>query len=88
MIGSLSQLSHAGMLTFVDLGTGSIVRVPWRAGVSLYGGSLMAQLPMANRAVAVVRAGKLIYTTVKALSAAGRLQMQPGDVIRLTDALS
>jgi phage protein D len=59
--------------------------VPWRAGLNVYGGSAMAKLETANRALAVVRNGRLIFQTLKSLAAARALPLQPGDVLRLAD---
>jgi phage protein D len=45
----------------------------------------MAKLETANRALAVVRNGRLIFQTLKSLAAARALPLQPGDVLRLAD---
>ncbi|WP_221031940.1 hypothetical protein [Actomonas aquatica] len=86
-IRSLSKLSAAGMVTFVDISTGTVVRVPWRTGLNVYGSSAMAKVGVAQRALAVIRGGRLVYQTAKALAAARALPVQPGDVIRLADYL-
>lgn len=84
-INRLARMSQAGMITFVDLSTGQVVRVPWRAGLNVYGGSALANLRTAERALAVIRGGRLIYNTVKALADARALPLEPGDVLRLAD---
>ncbi len=84
-IRSLSKLSVAGMVTFVDISTGTIVRVPWRPGLNVYASSVLAKVAVAQRALAVIRGGRLIYQTVKALSATRVMAVQPGDVLRLAD---
>ncbi len=86
-IRSLSRLSAAGMVTVVDISTGTVVRVPWRPGLSIYGTSVMGKVAVAERALAIVRGGRLVYQTAKALAAARSLPVQPGDVLRLADYL-
>ncbi len=84
-IRALGKLSQAGMVTFVDLASGQVVRVPWRAGLNVYGGSALANVRVAERALAVIRGGKLVYQTAKALAEARALPVKAGDVIRLAD---
>ena len=84
-IRALSQMAAAGMVTFVDVSTGSVTRVPWRAGLNVYGSGALARIQVAERALAVVRGGQLVYRTAKAMAAARALPVQPGDVIRLAD---
>jgi hypothetical protein len=84
-ISNLSRMSRTGMVTFVDTSRDQVVRVPWRAGLNVYGGSAMAKLETANRALAVVRNGRLIFQTLKSLAVARALPLQPGDVLRLAD---
>lgn len=86
-IRSLGKLSAAGMVTFVDLTTGTVIRVPWRAGLNVYGSSAIAKLTVAERALAVIRDGRLVYHTAKALASARALSVRAGDVIRLADAV-
>jgi hypothetical protein len=78
-------MSRAGMVTFVDSNRGQVVRVPWRAGLNVYGGSALAKVETAQRALAIVRNGRLIYQTLKTLAVARALPLQPGDVLRLAD---
>lgn len=73
------------MVTFVDFDRGQVVRVPWRAGLNVYGGSALANLETAQRALAVVRGGRLVYQTLKSLAADRAFPLQPGDVLRLAD---
>jgi hypothetical protein len=86
-IRNLSRLSRAGMVTFVDYSNGSVVRVPWRAGLNVYGGGALAQIETAERALAVVRKGHLVLNTLKALSKDRGFPLKPGDVLRLADRL-
>jgi hypothetical protein len=80
-IDSLAKLAQAGMVTFVDVVTGSIVRVPWEEGMTLYAGGAAAQVKVAQRAVALVREGKLVYRVAQQKRANPALL--PGDVVRL-----
>ncbi len=85
-IESLGALAQAGMVTFVDVATGAIVRVPWQQGMTLYGASAAAQVKVAQRAVALVRDSKLVYSAANQI---GRDPMlQPGDVVRLAGRLN
>lgn len=84
-ITSLAKLSRAGMVTFVDFASGTVVRVPWRPGLNIYGSSMMAKVTVAERALAVIRGGRLVYQTAKALASARGISVQPGDVLRLAD---
>ena len=81
----LGQMSAAGMVTFVDVSTGTVTRVPWRSGLNVYGSGVLAKVNVAERALALVRDGQLVYQTAKAQAAARALQVQAGDVIRLAD---
>ncbi len=78
-------MSRAGMVTFVDYSAGKVVRVPWRAGLNVYGGSALAKLQTAERVLAIVRNGLLFFQTARALADARGLQIEPGDVLRLAD---
>jgi len=86
-IRNLSQFSRTGMVTFVDFRNGSVVRIPWRAGLNVYGGGALAQVETAERALAVVRDGRLVFNTLRALATARAFPLQPGDVLRLADRL-
>jgi len=87
-VKTLSALSRPGLVTVVDVSSGALKRVPWRAGLNLYGGSAMAKVKLAQRAVMIVRGGRLIYQTARALNATGAIRLQPGDVIRLAEYLA
>ncbi|GAB5559999.1 MAG: hypothetical protein SynsKO_16460 [Synoicihabitans sp.] len=78
-------MSQAGMVTFVDYASGRVVRVPWRAGLNVYGGSALAKLQTAERAIAIVRSGRLFFQTARALADSRGIPLQPGDVLRLAD---
>jgi hypothetical protein len=80
-IESLAALAQAGMVTFVDVATGAIVRVPWSEGLSLYTGGAAAEVAVAERAIDLVRNGRLVYSAARQLAADPRLE--PGDVVRV-----
>lgn len=80
-IESLAKLAQAGMVTFVDVATGTIVRVPWEAGMTLYDGGAAAQVAVAGRAVDLVREGKLVYQAARKFR--GNPELAAGDVVRL-----
>ncbi|MCC5023634.1 MAG: hypothetical protein J6386_12985 [Candidatus Synoicihabitans palmerolidicus] len=54
-INGLASMSQAGMVTLVDIATGTVVRVPWRAGLNVYGSGALAKVKVAKRALAIVR---------------------------------
>jgi hypothetical protein len=80
-IDALAALAQAGMVTFVDVATGTLVRVPWAEGMTLQAGGAAAQVKVAQRSVALVREGKLVYRVAQLKSANPALLA--GDVVRL-----
>lgn len=82
-IENLSRMSQAGMVTFVDFANGSVVRIPWRSGLNVYGGSALANVQTADRALAIIRNGRLVFNTLRALAEVRAMPLQPGDVLRL-----
>jgi hypothetical protein len=80
-IESLAALAQAGMVTFVDVATGAIVRVPWSEGLSLHAAGAAAEVAVVDRAIDLVRNGRLVYSASRQLSRDPRLE--PGDVVRL-----
>lgn len=78
-----AALSEAGMVTFVDVATGTIVRVPWEEGMNLHAGSTVAKVRTAQRALDLIRAGRAVYSAMNYDNRASILPLQPGDVIRL-----
>lgn len=85
-IEALAKLAQAGMVTFVDVATGAIVRVPWEAGMTLYDGGAAAQVAVAGRAVDLVREGKLVYQAAKKFR--GNPALEAGDVVRLAGRIA
>jgi hypothetical protein len=80
-IDAAAKLTEAGMVTFVDAATGTVVRVPWQQGLTLMSASDAANVSMARRAVDVVRAGKIIYSASRVNG--GGASLASGDVVRL-----
>lgn len=85
-IESLAELAQAGMVTFVDVASGTIVRVPWEAGMTLYDGGAAAQVAVAGRAVHLVREGKLVFQAARKLRSNPLLEA--GDVVRLAGRIA
>lgn len=75
-----AKLARAGMVTFVDVATGAVTRVPWHQGLTLAGGAQAAQVRVAAQAVQVIRAGRLAYSLAQAK---GPLPLASGDVVRV-----
>lgn len=80
-IDAAAKLAQAGMVTFVDASTGTIVRVPWQQGMTLAAAGNTAKVDIARRAIDVLRAGKVIYSASK-LSGEGAA-LASGDVVRI-----
>jgi hypothetical protein len=80
-LDAASRLSETGMVTFVDVGQGTIVRVPWRQGFTLATAGAEARMQLARRAIDVVRAGSVIYSASR-LADEGA-QLASGDVVRV-----
>lgn len=81
-LDSAAKLTEAGMVTFVDAASGTIVRVPWQEGLTLAGAGESAKVSLARRAIDVVRAGRLIFSASQGAKAGGA-ELSPGDVVRL-----
>ena len=80
-IDAASRLAATGMVTFVDVGTGTVTRVPWRAGVTLAGAGATARVELARKAVDLVRAGALVFSST--YPAAKATPLASGDVVRI-----
>ncbi len=81
-IDSAAKLTQAGMVTFVDAASGTVVRVPWQEGLTLASAGDAAKVSLARRTVDVVRAGRVIYSASRN-SDAPRAAVASGDVVRL-----
>lgn len=80
-IDAASQLTRTGMVTFVDVGTGTVVRVPWREGITLASAGADARLELARRGIDVVRQGAVVYSASKVAESGPPLAS--GDVVRV-----
>jgi hypothetical protein len=80
-ITAAAKLARAGMVTFVDVATGSVVRVPWRQGLTLAGSAQVARVQVAARAIQVIRAGQVAYAARNVST--GPLPLASGDVVRI-----
>jgi hypothetical protein len=74
-------LAKAGAVTFVDVASNKVTRVPWRPGLTLAGASDDAKLRVAQRAVDIVRDGKVVYSAAD--GAAKNASVAAGDVVQL-----
>jgi len=77
----LAALARVGMVTFVDVTSGALVRVPWREGMTLLQAGDLARLQVVKRAVALVRGGRLAYSAFRLARVS--LRLLSGDVVRL-----
>lgn len=80
-LDAAAQLAQAGMVTFADGATNSVVRVPWQEGLTLASAGDAAKLRVAQRSADVVRAGKVVYSSTR-VSGEGAV-LAPGDVVQL-----
>ena len=70
-LDAAARLGQAGLVTFADTATDTVVRVPWSQGLTLASASQTARVSMAQRAVEVVRAGKIVYAATRPAGGAG-----------------
>ena len=77
-----ARLTQAGAVTFVDLANNDVRRIPWREGLTLAGASDAAKVRMAQRAVDVVRDGKIVYSATNAAEKSAPLAA--GDVVQVS----
>ena len=80
-VDAASRLTQTGMVTFVDVAHGTIVRVPWQQGLTVASASAAAKVELARHAIDVVRAGAVVYTAAR--GASPRTELAAGDVVRL-----
>jgi hypothetical protein len=80
-IDSASRLATSGMVTFMDVGTGTVVRVPWREGFTVASAGAEARVQLLSRAVDVVRSGAVIFSAKRL--ADGGAALAAGDVVRV-----
>ena len=80
-IDAASKLAQTGMVTFVDAATGNVVRVPWQEGLTLSGAGSVAKGQIAQRAVEVLRGGKIVYSATRTADEGATLVT--GDVVKI-----
>ncbi len=77
----VASLARAGAVTFVDVTSDRVTRVPWREGLTLAGASDAAKVRVAQHAVDIVRDGQVVYSAPN--GADGATPVAPGDVVRV-----
>lgn len=76
-----TKLTRAGAVTFVDLATNDVTRVPYREGLTLARASDAAKVRTAQRAVDIVRDGQIVYSATGAAEKSAPLVA--GDVVQV-----
>ena len=80
-IGFVAGLAKAGAVTFYDVATNNVTRVPWQKGLTLAGASDAAKVGLAQHPVDVVRDGHVVYS---AANGAGKnTAIAAGDVVQV-----
>lgn len=79
-VDSAARLARAGTVTFVDASSGAITRVPWQPGLTLAGAGVQAKIQAYEHAVAIVRAGQLVYSVSQKPDTS--VALADGDVVR------
>lgn len=74
-------LAQAGAVTFVELESNKVTRVPWREGLTLAGASDAAKLRTAQRAVDIVRDRQVVYSAGR--DAEKNVPVAAGDVVQV-----
>ena len=82
-IDAAAKLARNGMVTFVDAATSNVVRVPWQGGLTLAGAGDAAKIRIAQRAVEVVRGGRLVYSATRVSGGGTGTVLAAGDVVQL-----
>jgi hypothetical protein len=80
-VDAAARLARAGTVTFVDASSGAITRVPWQPGLTLASAGAQAKLQAYQHAVAIVRAGQLVYSVSQKPDTS--VALADGDVVRL-----
>lgn len=81
-LDACAKLAHSGSVTFVDVPTGTFVRMPWKRGLSLTDAGNLAHLDLAARTVQLLRDREVVYT---AAGKSAKATLRSGDVVRLID---
>jgi hypothetical protein len=82
-IDAAARLTETGMVTFVDVSTGTVTRVPWREGATLASAGADARVHLMRRAIDIVRAGAVVYSAKHAIGATDA-PVVSGDVVRIS----
>ena len=80
-VDAASRLTTVGMVTFVDVSTGAVTRVPWRTGATLASAGADARVQLARRAIDIVRSGAVVFTSKQPVTSDARVLS--GDVVRI-----
>jgi hypothetical protein len=80
-VDSAARLARTGTVTFVDAASGAVTRVPWQPGLTLAGAGAQAKIQAYEHAVAIVRAGRLVYSVSQKPDTS--VALADGDVVRL-----
>lgn len=81
---SAARLARAGMVVFVEVGTGTIAEVPWSEGLELHGALRAHHLRGAIKAVRIFRDGRVISRKLRERDATGGgPRLRAGDVVEL-----
>lgn len=76
-----ARLAAPGSVTFVDVGTRMVVRIPWRPGMTVAGAGMTADETLARRRVQVIRDGAVVTSFRRFGGSGGRVES--GDVVRV-----
>ena len=86
-VGAAAGIAKTAVVTFVDSATGVAKQLPYIEGMKLYAASKTAEVDLALKSIQILRGAQTIRADAKALQAGkSDLVLQPGDVIRLTNA--
>jgi hypothetical protein len=77
-------LARAGAVTFYDVATNDVRRVPWRQGLTLAGASDEAKVRLGQRPVDIVRDGKVIYSAANGADKNANAFVAAGDVVQVS----
>lgn len=79
-----AKLAKAGAVTFFDVATNDVKRVPWQRGMTLAGASEAAKVQLGGRPVDVVRDGKVIYSAANGVGKNADAPIAAGDVVQVS----
>ena len=79
-----AKLAQAGAVTFFDVASNDVKRVPWQRGMTLAGASNAAKVHLGDRPVDVVRDGKVIYSAGNGVAKNADAPIAAGDVVQVS----